>query len=121
MGDDAYAVDLFDADLSGPGYLYLQLADHIHALVCAGTLRPGARLLGERDLAEHYDVSIGTARRATDELRNREVVLTLPAKGTYVHPHPPPITSPGRTRAQRDNPAHGRGAQVITAKKGTKR
>jgi DNA-binding GntR family transcriptional regulator len=71
-------------DLSGPAYVYMQLADHIAARIQRGELRPAARLPGERDLAEEYGVALGTARRAVQELRDRGLVLTLPAKGTYI-------------------------------------
>ncbi|WP_207781977.1 GntR family transcriptional regulator [Phytoactinopolyspora limicola] len=46
--------------------------------------RPASRLPGERDLATDYGVSIGTVRRATDVLREQGLLVTLPAKGTYV-------------------------------------
>ncbi|TDB88369.1 GntR family transcriptional regulator [Actinomadura sp. KC216] len=73
-------------------YMYAQVADHLALRIekgraserIADALRPGARLPGERDLAEEYGVSIVTARRAVRELRERELVVTLPAKGTYV-------------------------------------
>jgi GntR family transcriptional regulator len=74
----------FDPEAQGPGYLYLQMADHIAARIDAGELQPGARLPAERDLAAEYRVSLGTARRATAELRERGLVLTLPVKGTFV-------------------------------------
>ena len=38
----------------------------------------------ERELADVYGVSAGTVRRAVRELRERGLVVTLPAKGTYV-------------------------------------
>jgi GntR family transcriptional regulator len=47
---------------------------------------PGARLPGERDLAAEYQVALGTMRRAIEELRSRGLVVTLPAKGTFVVP-----------------------------------
>lgn len=73
-------------------YVYEQLADHLAARIeagraaepPAGALPPGARLPGERDLAEEYQVAVGTARRAVEELRERGLVVTLPAKGTFV-------------------------------------
>ncbi|WP_367129508.1 MULTISPECIES: winged helix-turn-helix domain-containing protein [Streptomyces] len=65
-------------------YVYMQVADHVAAQIEAGTLRPGARLAGERDLAEQYGVAIGTVRRAIQELRDRGLLVTLPAKGTFV-------------------------------------
>jgi DNA-binding GntR family transcriptional regulator len=65
-------------------YVYMQMADHIAERIARGDLRPGARLPGERDLAEEYGVAHLTARRATRELRERGLVVTLPAKGTFV-------------------------------------
>ncbi|WP_328495785.1 winged helix-turn-helix domain-containing protein [Streptomyces sp. NBC_00414] len=65
-------------------YIYMHMADHIEARIRSGELSPGARLPGERDLAEEYGVAHLTARRATRELRERGLVITLPAKGTFV-------------------------------------
>ena len=65
-------------------YVYMQMADHIAERIAKGVLRPGARLPGERDLAAEYGVAHLTARRATRELRERGLVVTLPAKGTFV-------------------------------------
>jgi GntR family transcriptional regulator len=72
-------------DPAGPAYVYMQLADHIAARIDSGELQPSSRLSGERDLAEEYGVALGTARRAVQELRDRGLVLTLPAKGTYIN------------------------------------
>ncbi|MER5441759.1 winged helix-turn-helix domain-containing protein [Streptomyces sp. NPDC002790] len=65
-------------------YVYMQMADHIADRIAKGELLPGARLPGERDLAAEYGVANLTARRATRELRERGLVVTLPAKGTFV-------------------------------------
>ncbi|NEE01163.1 GntR family transcriptional regulator [Phytoactinopolyspora halotolerans] len=67
-----------------PGYLYLQAADFIAERIESGILPRGARLPGEKDFALMLDVSIGTIRRATDELRERGLVITLPAKGNFI-------------------------------------
>ncbi|GAA2204147.1 hypothetical protein GCM10009850_002050 [Nonomuraea monospora] len=69
---------------AGPGYVYVQVADHIVARIGAGELVPNSRLPGERDLAKEYGVAQGTIRRAVQELRDRGLVVTLPAKGTYI-------------------------------------
>ncbi|WP_344032366.1 winged helix-turn-helix domain-containing protein [Streptomyces luteireticuli] len=71
-------------DPTKAAYVYMQVADHIAAQIEAGTLKRGARLPGERDLAEQYGVAIGTTRRAIQELRERGLLVTLPAKGTFV-------------------------------------
>ena len=77
-------VPRFDANALGPVYVYIGVADHIAARIQAGELTPGARLPAERDLAADYQVAVGTARRAVEELRQRGLVVTLPAKGTFV-------------------------------------
>lgn len=64
--------------------MYAKVADHVAARIAAGELPPGAMLPAERDMAEQYGVAIGTVRRAVEELRGRGLVVTLPAKGTYV-------------------------------------
>jgi DNA-binding GntR family transcriptional regulator len=74
----------FDPNEAGPAYIYARLADHVAARIKAGELAPGARLPGERDLAAEYQVALGTVRRAIEELRSRGLVVTLPAKGTFV-------------------------------------
>jgi GntR family transcriptional regulator len=77
-------VPKFDASSLGAAYVYVGVADHIAARIEAGELVPGARLPAERDLAADYQVAVGTARRAVEELRQRGLVVTLPAKGTYI-------------------------------------
>lgn len=67
-----------------PQYEYVKLADQIAAEIASGKLPVGAALPGERAMTEIYRVSIGTVRRAVRELRERGLVATLPAKGTFV-------------------------------------
>lgn len=74
----------FDPQAAGPGYIYAQVADHLAARIAAGEFPPDSMLPGERALAEEYGVALGTIRRAMDELRDRGLVTTLPAKGTFV-------------------------------------
>jgi len=64
--------------------VYVRVADHLAARIAAAELAPGARLPGERDLAAEYGVALGAARRAMSEPRERGLVVTLPAKGTFV-------------------------------------
>ena len=75
----------FDRDAVGAAYVYMAVADHFAARIESGQLPAGARLPGERELAETYGVALGTARRAVEELRDRGLVVTLPAKGTFVN------------------------------------
>jgi GntR family transcriptional regulator len=77
-------VPKFDPDAGQPGYVYMQVADHIALRIAAKELPVNARLPGERELAAEYGVALGTARRALVELRDRELVVTLPGKGTFI-------------------------------------
>lgn len=77
---------------SGPGefdpqpseLVYVALADHIAARIASGELRPGARLPAERAIADEYGVAYQTVRRATAELRERGLILTVHGRGTFV-------------------------------------
>jgi GntR family transcriptional regulator len=63
---------------------YMTVADHLAARIASGELAPGARLPRETDLAEEYQVSYGTVRRAMKELRERRLVLTQWGEGNIV-------------------------------------
>jgi len=73
-----------DIDPAGPEFVYMVVADHIAKQIADGRLQPGARLLGEADMAELYGIARLTARRAVRELRERGLVLTVQSKGTFV-------------------------------------
>lgn len=77
-------VPAFDPAAGGPGYTYAKVAEHVAARIAAGELAPGAMLPAERDMAAEYGVAVGTVRKAVDVLRQRGLVVTLPAKGTFV-------------------------------------
>ncbi len=74
----------WNPDAVGVAYVYAAVAEHITARIAAGELTPGARLPGERELGQQYGVALGTVRRALDVLRERGLVVTLPAKGTFI-------------------------------------
>ncbi|MEU0818998.1 GntR family transcriptional regulator [Streptomyces mirabilis] len=63
---------------------YVQVADDIQARIRAGQLQPGARLPGERELADQYRIAYGTVRRVIQELRDRGLAQTVPSKGTFI-------------------------------------
>ena len=66
------------------GYEWQRVAGDIERQIADGALAPGAMLRGERAMAEEYGVAISTVRRAVRDLRERGLLVTLPAKGTYV-------------------------------------
>ncbi|MBP0458382.1 GntR family transcriptional regulator [Streptomyces montanisoli] len=53
----------------------MQPADAVQQRIEGGELSVGARLPGERDLAREYRVALGTAGRAVQELRDRDLVM----------------------------------------------
>jgi GntR family transcriptional regulator len=71
-------------DPNAPKLIYVQVADHITGRIEAGELAPNARLPAERDLATEYGVSYDTIRRATALLRERELIITIVGRGTFV-------------------------------------
>ncbi|MFF3356637.1 GntR family transcriptional regulator [Streptomyces sp. NPDC002917] len=65
-------------------YEWQRIAADLERRITAGEIPKGGQLENERQLADDYKVSAGTVRRAVRELRERGLVATLPAKGTYV-------------------------------------
>ncbi|WP_079168854.1 MULTISPECIES: winged helix-turn-helix domain-containing protein [unclassified Streptomyces] len=79
-------------------YEWQRVADDLERRIRAGEIPPGGRLENERELADVYRVSAGTVRRAVRELRERGLVGTLPAKGSYVvDPLPPAVPGGGES------------------------
>lgn len=66
------------------GYVWQRVAADIEDRIASGELPPGSMIRGERAMAEEYGVAIATIRRAVRDLRERGVLVTLPAKGTFV-------------------------------------
>jgi GntR family transcriptional regulator len=64
--------------------LYVQLADEIAMDIQTGTLKPGMPVPSETELMEKHGISRGTVRAAVQLLRERELVRTIPARGTLV-------------------------------------
>lgn len=74
----------FDRHSHPARYLYELLADHLASLIGSGQLPPRTPLPAEGRLANLCGVSLGTARQATQVLRQRGLVVTVRSKGTYV-------------------------------------
>jgi GntR family transcriptional regulator len=74
----------FDPDPARPGYVYIRLADHLEHEIATGRLPVGGRLASAPEMAETYGVALGTVRRALDVLRERGLIETWPAKGSFV-------------------------------------
>ena len=69
----------------GPLYKGVQRA--LMEQLAAGDLKPGQLIPSERQLATEYNVSIGTLRKAIDELVENRILIRQQGKGTYVASH----------------------------------
>jgi GntR family transcriptional regulator len=63
---------------------FIQLANLIAEQIKRGELVPGQPLPSETTLQQRHEVSRGTVRAAMRELRERGLVYTVQAHGTYV-------------------------------------
>jgi GntR family transcriptional repressor for pyruvate dehydrogenase complex len=67
-----------------PSRLYEQIIEQIQNLVMEGALRPGDKLLPERELAEQFGVSRTAVREAVKALREKGLVEIQPGRGTFI-------------------------------------
>lgn len=65
-------------------YHYEQLAKIIETKVRTGEFAAGSRLPGELILSQEYGVGSNTVRRALDILRERGLIVTVRARGSFV-------------------------------------
>jgi len=64
--------------------LYTRLVHELSVEIAQGTLQPGDRLPGERELCKHFRVSRVTIRRALGELRERGLIEPDRTRGWFV-------------------------------------
>ena len=70
------------ASLAGPRYLAFVLA--LEADIASGRIKPGMRLLPQRDMAERLDLSVGTISKAYAEAEQRGLISGEVGRGTFV-------------------------------------
>src|SRR5450432_110035 len=71
--------------LSGP--LYREVKRALMEALSGGEWKPGEAIPAERRLAERYGISIGTVRRAIDELVAENMLIRQQGRGTFVASH----------------------------------
>ena len=67
--------------------LYKEVKIRITRGLAAGDWKPGAAIPSETRLAKHFNVSIGTIRKAIDELVAEKILLRQQGRGTFVATH----------------------------------
>ena len=70
-----------------PHTLYKQIKNRLMGALVAGEWKPGGAIPSESSLAARYRVSVGTVRRAVDELVAEKIVQRRQGSGTYVATH----------------------------------
>lgn len=70
-----------------PNALYKEVKNRLMRGLVAGEWKPGQALPSEWRLAGRYGVSVGTVRRAVDELVAEKIVRRRQGSGTYVTTH----------------------------------
>jgi len=69
-----------------PTPLYLQIADTIKENITTGHYKHGDKIPSQREIAEHYDVSLITVQKAVYKLMNEGILRSRPGVGTFVNP-----------------------------------
>jgi GntR family transcriptional regulator len=67
--------------------LYKEVKKRLTRSLSAGEWKPGEAIPSESRLAERFDVSIGTIRKAIDELVAERILLRHQGRGTFVATH----------------------------------
>jgi len=78
---------LATAGVVGLSPLYRRVEDRILKDLAAGQWRSGEPIPAETKLAKRFDVSIGTVRKAIDELVARQILVRHQGRGTFVAVH----------------------------------
>lgn len=86
---------------TGNAPLYQRLADHIQALIRAGTLRSGDRVPSVRRLSQQQGVSVATVLQAYQRLEGIGVIEARPQSGFYVRRPPTAVQEPAASTPPR--------------------
>jgi GntR family transcriptional regulator len=64
--------------------LYLQVKDMLIQRILAGTWKPGAAIPNEIELSRELGISVGTVRKALDEMESERLISRRQGRGTFV-------------------------------------
>jgi GntR family transcriptional regulator len=64
--------------------LYLQVKDMLVQHIVAGAWKPGAAIPNEIELSRELGISVGTVRKALDEMENERLISRRQGRGTFV-------------------------------------
>lgn len=66
---------------------YKEIAAAMHDALAGGEWKPGEAIPAERSLSKRFGVSIGTVRKAIDELVSANLLIRQQGRGTFVASH----------------------------------
>lgn len=64
--------------------LYLQVKDMLVQRIVAGAWKPGAAIPNEIELSRELGISVGTVRKALDEMEGEQLISRRQGRGTFV-------------------------------------
>jgi DNA-binding GntR family transcriptional regulator len=77
-------------DHHGAKLVWQQVAEDIEAEIASCALAPGAKMPTELEMASQYGVSRVTVRRAVKDLAERDLLVVVHGRGTFVAQPAPP-------------------------------
>jgi GntR family transcriptional regulator len=78
--------------------LYYQIRQQIEQMILSGDIKPGDKLASENEMAEQFEVSRMTIRRAIDHLASQGVLERIQGQGTFATEKPLRAAATGITR-----------------------
>src|ERR1700716_4488311 len=91
--------DWVPAVASPPGPRYLPFVLALEADIAAGRVKPGMRLLPQRDMAQRLELSVGTISKAYAEAEQRGLISGEVGRGTFVQRRRPEPRGLGSSEA----------------------
>lgn len=71
-------------DIKDPTPVYRQIADQLEKMIRSGQLKPGEKLPSETTLVQETGVARTTVRHALEALRDKGLIITAAARGSWV-------------------------------------
>ncbi|MFD8078203.1 GntR family transcriptional regulator [Streptomyces sp. NPDC059718] len=80
---------------------YMRIVGDVRDKIRSGQLAPEEKLPSTREMADAYEVALGTVQSALKELRNLGLIYSIQGRGTYVSAVPPVVEDDATARALR--------------------
>ncbi|HEX3044239.1 MAG TPA: GntR family transcriptional regulator [Bacillota bacterium] len=68
--------------------IYMQIIDEIKRSIARGQLKPGDKILSQREMAEVTNVNPNTVQRAYQEMERSGLIETLRGQGSFITQNP---------------------------------